>query len=327
MGAASCELREFFMRDLRAQLRELEQKTKRKVPVMVRIPEATLDMNLMEGLDLRTWVKEGWVDEIALDPLWIWDFDYPDTAEFYLELARTHGVKLYGGTNTTAGKGMKANARAFLERISRNYAEGVDGIALFQTDAAAARCGQLKGFAGPAAAASQPTRSAVWRLGRRSSNQTATDERERALLRPRQSQPASTTGAEPPASASTPDDATPHSFHQIRCAPQAKTAGSLQCLKSSRSSTLTTKSRSPPPMKPLIAVGTPESAASPPPRPNCRPIATSGPSSPPSASVSTGRTRPKGTCVSTSKRGPRSEAIVPGKPEESEVMLRITRPR
>lgn len=137
-----------FMRDLHAQLRELEQKTKRKVPVMVRIPEATLDMNLMEGLDLRTWLKEGWADEIALDPLWIWDFDYPDTAKPYLELARPHGVKLYGGTNTTAGKGMKANSRAFLERISRNYAEDVDGIALFQTDTAVLNA-QLKGILGP----------------------------------------------------------------------------------------------------------------------------------------------------------------------------------
>jgi hypothetical protein len=34
------------------------------------------------------------------------------------------------------GKGVTANARAFLERIARNYDEGVDGIALFQTDAA-----------------------------------------------------------------------------------------------------------------------------------------------------------------------------------------------
>ena len=125
-----------FMRDLRAQLRELEKTTKRKVPVLVRIPEAALDLNLMEGLDLRTWLKEGWVDEIALNPLWIWDFDYPDTARPYVELARVHGVKIHGGANTVTGKGVTANARGFLERIARNYDEGVDGIALFQTDAA-----------------------------------------------------------------------------------------------------------------------------------------------------------------------------------------------
>jgi hypothetical protein len=125
-----------FMRDLRAQLRELEKTTKRKVPVMVRIPEATLDLNLMEGLDLRTWLKDGCVDEIALDPLWIWDFDYPDTARPYVELARSHGAKIHGGANTVTGKGVTANARGFLERIARNYDEGVDGIALFQTDAA-----------------------------------------------------------------------------------------------------------------------------------------------------------------------------------------------
>lgn len=43
---------------------------------------------------------------------------------------------------------MKANARAFLERISRNYAEDVDGIALFQTDTAV-RNAQLKQMLGP----------------------------------------------------------------------------------------------------------------------------------------------------------------------------------
>lgn len=131
-----CEFVNLFMRDLRAQLRELEKITKRKVPVMVRIPEATLDLNLMEGIDLRTWLKEGCVDEIALDPLWIWDYDYPDTARPYVELVRSHGAKIHGGTNTVTGKGVTANARSFLERIARNYGEDVDGIALFQTDAA-----------------------------------------------------------------------------------------------------------------------------------------------------------------------------------------------
>lgn len=137
-----------FMRDLRQQLRAFEQTSQRKAPVMVRIPEATLDLNLMEGLDLRTWLKEGWVDEVTLDPLWIWDFDYPDTARAYRDLTLAHGVKLYGGANTTAGKGMKANARAFLERVSRNYGEGVDGIALFQTDTALL-AQELKAMLGP----------------------------------------------------------------------------------------------------------------------------------------------------------------------------------
>lgn len=131
-----CDFINLLMRDLRTQLRELERKTQRKVPVMVRVPEATLELNLMEGIDLRTWLKDGWVDEIALDPLWVWDFDYPDTARPYIDLARAHGVKIHGGANTVTGKGVTANARAFLERIARNYDEGADGIALFQTDAA-----------------------------------------------------------------------------------------------------------------------------------------------------------------------------------------------
>jgi hypothetical protein len=137
-----------FMRDLRAQLSELEQASKRRVPILVRIPEATLSINLMEGLDLVTWLKEGLVDEIALDPIWIWDFEYPDTALTYVNLARAYGVKIYGGANTVAGRGVKANARAFLERVSRNYAEGVDGIGLFQTDASIL-VPELKSLIGP----------------------------------------------------------------------------------------------------------------------------------------------------------------------------------
>ena len=123
-----------FMRDLRSQLRELEKTWKRKVPVLVRIPEATLDLNLMEGLDLRTWLKECWVDEIALDPLWIWDFDYPDTARPDVDLARSHGAKIHGGANTVTGKGVTANARGFLERIARNFNAPRD-------DTARASCG------------------------------------------------------------------------------------------------------------------------------------------------------------------------------------------
>ena len=131
-----CGFVNLLLRDLRTQLRELERTSKQKVPVQVRIPEATLELNLMEGIDLRTWLREGWVDEIVLDPLWIWHFDYPDTARPYVQLARAHGVQIHGGANAVTGKGVKANARGFLERIVRNYTEDVDGIALFQTDAA-----------------------------------------------------------------------------------------------------------------------------------------------------------------------------------------------
>jgi hypothetical protein len=143
-----CSFVNTFMRDLRAQLRKLEQTTNRKIPILARIPEATLALNLMEGLDLRTWLQEGLVDEIALNPLWIWDFDYPDTAKPYTELAKGHGVKVHGGANTVTGKGVKANARAFLERIARNYNDGADGIALFQTDASVLNPG-LKTILGP----------------------------------------------------------------------------------------------------------------------------------------------------------------------------------
>ncbi len=72
----------------------------------------------------------------------------PTPPKPYVELARAHGVKIHGGANTVPGKGVKANGRAFLERIARNYDEGVDGIALFQTDTALLDP-TLKGLLGP----------------------------------------------------------------------------------------------------------------------------------------------------------------------------------
>jgi hypothetical protein len=124
-----------FLRDLRAQLRDYERTSGRKVPVLVRITEGTLDLNLAEGMDLATWVNDGLVDEVALDPFLLWDFPYPETAAPYVQLCHGKGIKIYGGANTTPARGTRANARAFLERIDRNYREGVDGIALYQTDA------------------------------------------------------------------------------------------------------------------------------------------------------------------------------------------------
>ena len=57
-------------------------------------------------------------------------------------------ARVPGGANTVTGKGVQANARGFLERIARNYTEGVDGMALFQTDAALL-VPELKALLGP----------------------------------------------------------------------------------------------------------------------------------------------------------------------------------
>lgn len=123
-----------FLRELRGRLRQFEQTKGRRVPLMVRITEGTLALNLMEGIDLLTWVKEGLVDEVALDPFVLWDFDYPHSAKAYADLCHSHGVKLYGGVNCTAAKGTVPNGRGFLERVARSYGEGTAGIALYQTD-------------------------------------------------------------------------------------------------------------------------------------------------------------------------------------------------
>lgn len=123
-----------FLRDLRRSLREVEKQTGRRVPVMARVTDAGLTVNLMEATDVETWLKEGLIDELCTDPLWWLQFKYPDTAKPYADLARAHGLKLSGGANTTRAPNTKPNVVSFLQRVKRQYDEGADGVALYQSD-------------------------------------------------------------------------------------------------------------------------------------------------------------------------------------------------
>jgi hypothetical protein len=88
----------------------------------------------MEGTDVETWVREGLVDELCTDPLWWLQYKYPDTVKPYADLAHAHNLKLWGGANTVPAQKTKVNPISFLQRVKRQYDEGADGVALYQSD-------------------------------------------------------------------------------------------------------------------------------------------------------------------------------------------------
>ncbi len=123
-----------FLRELRAALGDVEKRLGRRVPVMARITDCGLDVNLMEGMDVETWLKEKLVDELCTNPLWWLHYKYPDTLAPYAKLARAHGVKLWGGVGCLPAAKTRANPVSFLRRVQRQYGEGADGMALYQSD-------------------------------------------------------------------------------------------------------------------------------------------------------------------------------------------------
>jgi hypothetical protein len=129
-----CEYVNIFMRDLRRALREVEKQTGRKISIMARVTDVGLNVNLMEGTDVETWVREGLVDELCTDPLWWLQYKYPDTVKPYADLAHAHNLKLWGGANTVPAQKTKVNPISFLQRVKRQYDEGADGVALYQSD-------------------------------------------------------------------------------------------------------------------------------------------------------------------------------------------------
>ncbi|MFA5189973.1 MAG: hypothetical protein WC740_04560 [Verrucomicrobiia bacterium] len=123
-----------FLRELRAALGDVEKRLGHRVPVMARITDCGLDVNLMEGMDVETWLKEKLVDELCTNPLWWLHYKYPDTLAPYAKLARAHGVKLWGGVGCLPAAKTRVNPVSFLRRVQRQYGEGANGMALYQSD-------------------------------------------------------------------------------------------------------------------------------------------------------------------------------------------------
>ncbi|MFP3903868.1 MAG: hypothetical protein ACLFWB_06450 [Armatimonadota bacterium] len=124
-----------FMRQLREALREVESDTGRDIPVVARVPDLGLKMNVMESCDIETWAREDLIDVICTDPFrWVGLQDYPDTIAPYVRLGETSGIPVWGGCNTTPMENVPVDPLSMMRLALRQYDEGADGMALYQTD-------------------------------------------------------------------------------------------------------------------------------------------------------------------------------------------------
>ncbi len=120
------------LRDLREGLGPIEAEAGRRIPVVVRIPSSGLLYNLAQGLDVETWLQEGLVDQLQLDPLEIWGGRGDHDVTTYVELCHRHGVTVIGGVGATWTN--TAGRTAALHRALGLLQAGVDGIEVYEAE-------------------------------------------------------------------------------------------------------------------------------------------------------------------------------------------------
>ena len=122
-----------MLRELKQRLEPVRESTGRAIPVAVRVPNAGLNFNLAQSLDIETWLREKLVSRIELEAL----EDFGGRASFdvrpYLELGRRYGVPVLGGVNcNTLNPGSLA---AGMHRALGLARAGVDGIQFYESNA------------------------------------------------------------------------------------------------------------------------------------------------------------------------------------------------
>lgn len=120
-----------FLRDLRTRLSK--HYPERKFSLSMRIPQCDFALNLASGFDAKTWLREGLVDRLYLNPLEIYDGGLREVAP-YVDLGRETGVEIYGGIGQTWSWGEGLGATAALLRAASLIDAGVDGIDFFESE-------------------------------------------------------------------------------------------------------------------------------------------------------------------------------------------------
>ena len=128
-----------LLRELR---RELNGRPGAALPVAARVPCEGLFFNVAEGMDVERWVAEGLVDELQMDPLHDAFAHGSQDIRPYIELGRSHGVRVLGGVNGSTGVldtgGVAGSPAAAIRRALGLIASGVDGIEIYESEIFAA---------------------------------------------------------------------------------------------------------------------------------------------------------------------------------------------
>lgn len=139
-----------LLRELAARLDAVRKKLGRRIPVTARIPGVGLQWNLAQGMDVRTWIAEGLIDELQLDPLESAAGQASHDVRPYLALGRAHGVPVFGGVNATTGVnlgfgGSGGGRENFtpvvgLRRAIGLLRSGLDGIEIYEAEIMSRGC-------------------------------------------------------------------------------------------------------------------------------------------------------------------------------------------
>ena len=133
-----------FLRELKEALQPLEKDRASAIPVQARVPNDGLEANLIAGLDVEGWCREGLIDELSLSELrWLQGAQVYDDGP-YVGLGRTHGLTVYASAcclpvmhrGFTGGpiywRGM--NPYVLAQRILSAMQGGAQGVSFYQTD-------------------------------------------------------------------------------------------------------------------------------------------------------------------------------------------------
>jgi len=132
-----------LLRELKARLAPFRDRWQRRVPVQVRVPNDGLEANLVAGLDVVTWCREGLIDEITLTELqWLEEYqDWSD--EPYIALGAEYAIPVYASSNCLPRQGGQwsgevnprgVNPLVLARRALHSVDLGAQGIALYQSD-------------------------------------------------------------------------------------------------------------------------------------------------------------------------------------------------
>lgn len=118
------------LRELKARLDPIRERTGLPIPVAIRVPSAGLFYNLAQGTDVEAWCREGLIDVLQLTPLDDRGGRGSHDIRPYLDLGRRYGIPVLGGINGNTFR----NFPVILKRSLGLLEAGVEGIEIYESN-------------------------------------------------------------------------------------------------------------------------------------------------------------------------------------------------
>lgn len=128
-----------FVRTVRNKLNQYGREIGKIFKLMPRITDLGININLIEGIDIRAWCEEGLIDGIVTSPLnWIrtvWEHDLTS----YSFLGEKFKIPIIAGVSLNQQtrfhrNGSSINYAILAHRVNKYQTQGADGIAFYQSE-------------------------------------------------------------------------------------------------------------------------------------------------------------------------------------------------